>query len=171
MTTEPPSNARAINPRYCTDRLRLDYAHVGLLDCLDSTIWIARKRFGTSPVRVSHARLLMGGTQDTSTADKDRFLCYWFHTPNSGSGFVHGYPIEWEEAHLLVRLDPNWDYVGQSLIGPSDARRQERSVEQQFAWGKRIFQAYADAQPKFPLSWHMIGPRAADSMFYMERIE
>jgi len=36
---------------------------------------------------------------------------------------------------------------------------------------RRVFEAYASKSPRFPLSWHMIGPRAADSMFYIERVE
>jgi len=161
----------AINKRYSTDRVRADYAHVGLFDAPESKIWIARKRFGTSPVRVSHARLLVGGTQDTSTADKDRFVCFWYHTPGTGSGFVHGYPIEWDEGHLLIRMDPNWDYRTRSFIPSSEARRVERNIETQFNWGKKIFETYKAKGLEFPLSYHMVGPRAADSMFYVERHE
>ena len=53
-----------------------------------------------------------------STVWKDRFLCFWFYTPNTGEGLIHGYPIEWDEAHLLVRIDPQWDYDRQQLILP-----------------------------------------------------
>ena len=115
--------------------------------------------------------MLVGGTQDTSTADKDRFICYWFHTPNTGEGYVHGYPIEWDEGHLLVRLDPNWDFKNRAFIPTHDTSKLERNIERQYAWGKLIFDAYLAKQPKFPLAWHMVGPRAADSMFYVERAE
>ena len=165
------ANERSINRQYCTSSIRVDYAHVGLYDVDGRTTWIARKKWGVNPVRVSHARMLKGGTQDTSTAEKDRYLCYWFHIPGTGEGYVHGYPIEWDEAHLLVRLDPNWNYVNRSFIPNTDARRIEKNVDQQFAWGKAIFEQYAAKHPKWPLSWHMIGPRAADSMFYIQRVE
>ncbi len=166
-----PSADRKINRSYCTDKVRVDYAHVGLFDVQGKSLWIARKRWGVVPVRVSHAKLLVGGTQDTSTADKDRFLCYWFHTPNTGEGFVHGYPIEWDEGHLLVRLDPNWDFRSRAFIANHDTARIERNIEQQYAWGRYIFESYAACKPRFALSWHMVGPRAADSMFYVQRIE
>lgn len=162
---------RSINKSYCTNAIRVDYAHVGLYDVTDRQTWIAKKKWGTVPVRVSHARLLKGGTQDTSTADKDKFVCYWYHTPGTGEGYVHGYPIEWDEAHLLIRLDPNWSYATKKFIPNTDARRVEKNIEQQYAWGQTIFDAYAKKNPKFPLSWHMIGPRAADSMFYIQRVE
>ena len=162
---------RAINKQYCTDRVRVDYAHVGLYDVAERTTWIAKKKWGVVPVRVSHARLLKGGTQDTSTADKDKFICYWYHTPGTGEGYVQGYPIEWDEAHLLIRLDPNWSYAQKKFIPNADTRRIEKNIEQQYAWGEVIFQSYIKKKPKFPLSWHMIGPRAADSMFYIQRIE
>ncbi len=165
------STDKAINKRYSTNRLRADYAHVGLMDVVDRSMWIARKRFGTAPVRVSHARLLVGGTNDTSTADKDRFLCYWYHTPGTGSGYVHGYPIEWEEGHLLIRLDPNWDYQNKAFIPNTESRKVEHNIEKQYEWGRQIFEAYASKAPGFPLSWHMVGPRAADSMFYIQRVE
>ena len=164
------SNAR-INPSHCTDHVRADYAHVGLYDVAERRLWIARKRWGVTPIRVSHAKLLITGSQDASTADKDRFLCYWYHTPGTGSGFVHGYPIEWDEGHLLIRLDPNWNYATQQFIPNSDTAKVEKNIEQQYAWGRRIFETYASKAPRFPLSWHMIGPRAADSMFYVQRID
>ncbi len=160
-----------INKLNCTDRLRADYAHVGLYDVQEAKPWIARRKRGVVPVRVSHARLLVGGTQDTSTASKDRYLCYWYHTPGTGEGHVHGYPIEWDEAHLMVRIDPNWNYANCRFIPNTDAARIEKNIDRQHAWGKRIYQAYLDKNPKVPLSWHMIGPRAADSMFYIQRTE
>lgn len=160
-----------INTAFCTDKLRVDYAHVGLFDVPERHLWIAKKRWGVVPVRVSHAKLLVGGTQDTSTADKDRYLCYWFHTPGTGQGYVHGYPIEWDEGHLLIRLDPNWNYETRTFIPNSDTAKIEKNIEQQYNWGRRIFEAYASKRPPFPLSWHMVGPRAADSMFYVQRIE
>lgn len=162
---------RRINRQYCTDTVHVDYAHVGLFDAGEKHIWIAKKRWGVLPVRVSHARLLVGGTHDTSTADKDRYVCFWFHTPGTGEGYVHGYPIEWDEGHLLIRLDPNWNYLTRQFIPSTDTARVEKNIEQQYAWGRHIFEAYASKKRKFPLSWHMVGPRATDSMFYIERRE
>lgn len=162
---------KRINRKFCTEKIRVDYAHVGLFDAREKQAWIARKRFGVTPVRVSHARLLIGGTQDTSTGEKDRFVCYWFHTPNTGEGHVHGYPIEWDEGHLMVRLDPTWDYIKGTLIPSTNTTKVERNIDQQYKWGQRLFDDYKAANPKFPLSWHMVGPRAEDSMFYIERAE
>ncbi len=160
-----------INKKYCTDKLRCDIAHVGLYDVAERTTWIARKRMGSQPLKTSHARMLVGGSNTTSVADKDRFLCYWFHTPGSGDGLVHGYPIEWDEGHLMVRMDPCWNYATQELIRSTDTARIEHNIELQYRWAERIFQAYVELRPKFPLSWHMLGPRPADSMFYVHRVE
>ncbi|HEX7010783.1 MAG TPA: hypothetical protein VF184_12440 [Phycisphaeraceae bacterium] len=162
---------RQINRRYTTDKLRVDYAHVGLFDVQTRRLWIARRRTDILPVRVSHARLLQGGTQDTSTAAKDRFMCYWLHTPGTGEGHVHGYPIEWDEGHLLIRLDPCWNYLTGQFIPPTATARIEKNIEQQHAWGRFIFETYVSLKPPYPLSWHLIGPRAADSMFYIQRVE
>ena len=162
---------RGINRRYCTDRVRVDYAHVGLYDVAERKLWIARRRWGVVPVHISHARLLHGGTQQTSTADKDRFVCYWYHTPGTGEGHVHGYPIEWDEGHLLIRLDPNWNYRARRFIPSTDTAKIESNIEQQYRWGKLIFESYVARAPRHPLSWHLIGPRPADSMFYIQRVE
>ena len=162
---------RKVSRQYCTGRLRADYAHVGLFDVEQRRTWIAKKRFGVVPIRVSHARLLAGGGHETSTADKDRFVCYWFHTPGTGSGFVHGYPIEWGEGHVLVRLDPSWNYATCRFVASTDTAKVDRNIEQQYQWGQRIFQSYVGLKPKFAVSWHMIGPRATDSMFYIQRVE
>ncbi|MEM6552509.1 MAG: hypothetical protein AAF750_10345 [Planctomycetota bacterium] len=170
MATPKPKPSR-VNTTYCTNRLRVDYPHVGLFDVEDRSVWIARKRFGKNPSNISHARLLKGGSNSSSTADKDRYVCFWYHTPASGEGMVHGYPIEWDEGHLLIRLDPNWSYATQAYIPNTAARRIEKNIDQQYAWGRHLFETYASKHPGFPLSWHMIGPRAKDSMFYIERIE
>lgn len=170
-TDAPVSDSARINRRYCTNQVRVDYAHVGLFDVVEKEMWIARKRWGVVPVRISHARLLTSGSNTTSTADKDRFVCYWYHTPGTGEGYVHGYPIEWEEGHLLIRLDPNWNYLTQTFIPGTDTAKLEKNVDQQYDWGQRIFDAYTARGPGFPLSWHMIGPRATDSMFYIQRVE
>jgi hypothetical protein len=163
---------KRINTRLCTNRLRADYGHVGLYDVEAGAFWIARRRLsGPGPLRLSHAGLLLGAAADRSTAEKDRFLCYWFHTPGTGEGYVQGYPIEWEEGHLLVRSDPQWDYSRQQVIPSTHHRRVERNLDRQFAWGQKIFEAYLARGPRFPLSWHMIGPRPADSMFYVQRVE
>ena len=165
------SSETAINRSHCTNQLRVDYAHVGLFDVSDRSLWIAKKRFGTKPIQVSHARLLKHGSNNSSTADKDRFLCYWFHTPNTGEGYVHGYPIEWAEAHLMIRLDPNWNYATQEFIASVESAKVGRNIDQQYKWGESIFRCYVEKRPAFPLSWHLIGPRATDCMFYIERWE
>lgn len=166
-----------INKSYATQKLSAGYPHVGLFDVQSRELWIARKKWGQNPGRVSHARLITGGTNETGVADKDRFLCYWFHLPDlknthfHGTSGVHGYPIEWHEAHLLIRQDPNWDMVNQTLIKSTETRKIEKNIDQQYAWAELVFAQYKQLERKFPLSWHFIGPRATDSMFYVERIE
>lgn len=160
-----------IDASHATDRLCVDDAHVGLLDTASLKLWIARKPLDASALRVSHAQLLIGGSSATGVPDKDRFLCYWYHTPGSGEGLVHGYPIEWEEGHLMVRLDPNWDYKAQTLLRSTDQRRIEKNIDRQYEWGRRIFEAYVGLRPPHPISWHLVGPRPADSMFYIARWE
>ena len=165
--SQPPD--KQINRRYSTDRIRVSYAHVGLFDVQSRKLWLARNRRNMPAVRISHSRLLVGGTQDTSTGEKDRFLCYWYHTPGTGQGYVHGYPIEWDEGHVMVRVDPSWDFMTRKYIPPTEAARCRRSLDQQYDWGQFIYRAYVDAKPRFALSWHIVGPRPTDSMFYIER--
>ena len=165
------ASERSINKTYGSLTLSTAYAHVGLFDVASSQIWIAKKRWGNDPSKVSHARMLKGGTAQSGVADKDRFVCFWFHPPNSGEGPVHGYPIEWDEAHLLIRLDPNWSYTNQAFVPHTDPRRVEKNTDQQFAWGEKIFAAYQKAGLRHPTSYHMVGPRASDSMFYVQRME
>ncbi len=166
--TAPPK----INTRYCTDRVRVDYPHVGLFDPQNQKLWIAKKRWtGTPAIRTSHARLLHAGSAATSTADKDHYICYWFYTPNSGEGYVHGYPIEWEEAHLLIRSNPTWDYRTQNLLPPDNPLAINRNLDHQHTAAKQIFTTYTALTPNFPISYHLIGPRPTDSMFYINRQE
>jgi hypothetical protein len=105
------------------------------------------------------------------TVWKDRFLCFWFYTPNTGEGYIHGYPIDWEEAHLLVRIDPHWDYDRQRIIQAELEDQVNENLERQFKHGERIFTFFGACDLKYPVSLHFIGQRATDSLFYVKRIE
>jgi hypothetical protein len=122
-------------------------------------------------IRTSHARLITGSDNAVSTVWKDRFLCFWFYTPNTGEGLIHGYPIEWEEAHLLVRIDPHWDYDRQRMIQAELEDQVNENLERQFKHGERIFAFFGERKLKYPVSLHFIGQRATDSLFYVKRVE
>jgi hypothetical protein len=159
-----------VSTRFCSTRFNGKYPHVGLYDCKERQVWVA-KPLGGQAIRTSHARLITGADNATSTVWKDRFLCFWFYTPGTGEGFVHGYPIEWDEAHLLVRVDLNWDYDRQRFI-PSDLTDQvAENLERQHKHGEKILAFFAGCRLHYPVSLHYIGQRAADSMFYAKRLE
>lgn len=166
---DEPSAGPGVSRRLCTDRFNGKYPHVGLYDCRARKVWIC-KPLGGQAIRTSHARLITGAENATSTVWKDRFLCFWFYTPHTGEGYVQGYPIEWDEAHLLVRIDPNWDYDRQRMIPPELSDQVNENLERQFKHGERILEFYKSAALKYPFSLHFTGQRAADSLFYVKRI-
>ena len=167
---EPQPGGPRVSSKLCAHRFNGKYPHVGLYDCRDRKVWVCKPLAGQA-IRTSHARLITGAENATSTVWKDRFLCFWFYTPNTGEGFIHGYPIDWEEAHLLVRIDPNWDYDRQRML-PSELTDQvNENLERQFKHGERIFAFFAERKLKYPVSLHFIGQRATDSLFYVKRIE
>jgi hypothetical protein len=159
-----------VSTRFCTDRFNGKYPHVGLYDCADHKVWVCKPLSGQA-IRTSHARLITGSDNATSTAWKDRFICYWFYTPHTGEGYIHGYPIDWEEAHLLVRVDPNWDYDRQKLIPTELTDQAAENLDRQHKHGERIFDFFAKIKLKYPFSMHFMGQRATDSLFYVKRLE
>jgi len=165
-----PGSGPRVSTKFCTDSFNGKYPHVGLYDCKERKVWVAKPLAGQA-IRTSHARLITGSDNATSTVWKDRFLCFWFYTPNTGEGLIHGYPIEWEEAHLLVRIDPNWDYDRQQYIAPEFSDHVNANLERQFKHGERIFAFFQACSLKYPVSLHFIGQRATDSLFYVKRIE
>jgi len=167
----PPDDGRpGVSTKLCTDKFNGKYPHVGLYDCSTRKVWVA-KPLGGQAIRTSHARLITGADNATSTAWKDRFLCFWFYTPDTGSGHILGYPIDWSEAHLLVRIDPNWDYDRQRLVPPELGDQVDANLERQFKHGMRIFDFYGNLKLAYPISVHMVGQRATESQFYVKRIE
>ena len=167
---EEPAAGPRVSARLCTDKFSGKYPTVGLYDCRDRKVWVCKPLSGQA-IRTSHARLITGSDNATSTVWKDRFLCFWFYTPNTGEGYIHGYPIEWEEAHLLVRVDPNWDYDRQKFI-PSELEDQvNENLERQHKHGERIFEFFKTPRLAFPMSLHFIGQRATESLFYVKRVE
>lgn len=159
-----------VSTKYCTDKFNGKYPHVGLYDCREGKVWVCKPLAGQA-IRTSHARLITGADNATSTVWKDRFLCYWFYTPNTGEGYVMGYPVEWEEAHLLVRIDPNWDYDRQRLIPPEQTDQIESNLDRQHKHGERIFDFFRNSKLPYPISLHLVGQRATDSLFYVKRLE
>ena len=170
-TPEPPEEAGPrVNLKFCTDSFNGKYPHVGLYDCKERKVWVAKPLAGQA-IRTSHARLITGAENAVSTVWKDRFICFWFYTPNTGEGYIHGYPIDWEEAHLLVRIDPHWDYDRQKLILAELEDQVNANLERQFKHGERVFSFFDAAKLKYPVSLHYIGQRATDSLFYVKRLE
>jgi hypothetical protein len=166
----PDSSGPRVSTQFCTDRFNGKYPHVGLFDVRERKIWVAKPLAGQA-IRTSHARLLTGADNNTSTAWKDRFLCFWFYTPNTGEGYILGYPIEWEEAHLLVRIDPHWDYDRQRMIPAELTDQVNANLERQFKHGETVFHFFRECKLKYPVSLHYIGQRATDSLFYVKRME
>ena len=165
-----PSQGPRVSTRLCTTRFNGKYPHVGIYDCRDKKIWICKPLHGQA-IRTAHAKLISGADNATSTVWKDRFLCFWFYTPNTGEGYILGYPIEWDEAHLLVRIDPHWDYDRQRLIPPELEDQSAENLERQHKHGERIFQFFADSKLKYPFSLHFVGQHATESLFYAKRCE
>ena len=159
-----------VSTKYCTNKFNGKYPHVGLYDCGERKVWVAKPLSGQA-IRTSHARLITGADNATSTVWKDRFLCFWFYTPRTGEGFIHNYPIDWEEAHLLVRVDPAWDYDRQRSIPPELEDQAADNLERQHRHGERIFQFFVDAKVWYPFSLHFYAQNATDSMFYAKRWE
>jgi hypothetical protein len=157
-----------VSTKLCTEKFNGKYPHVGLYDCRARKVWVAKALSGQA-IRTAHARLITGADNATSTVWKDRFICFWFYTPHTGEGFVHNYPIDWDEAHLLVRVDPTWDYDRQRLILAEMEDATAENLERQHKHGERIFAFFADSKLKYPFSLHFVGQSATDSMFYARR--
>jgi len=159
-----------VSNKLCTNKFTGKYPHVGIYDCRDRKVWVCKPLSGQA-IRTSHARLITGADNATSTVWKDRFICFWFYTPHTGEGYIHGYPIDWDEGQLLVRIDPNWDYERQRIIPPELDDQVNENLERQFKHGERIWEFYRSIKLPYPVSLHFIGQRGADSMFYVKRFE
>jgi len=162
--------APRVSSKLCTDRFNGKYPHVGLYDCRERKVWVAKPLNGQA-IRTSHAALITGAHDATSTVWKDRFLCFWFYTPRTGEGYLHGYPIDWDEAHLIVRVDPHWDYDRQRMILPELRDQIDENLERQIRHGERIWDFFKLSAPNYPMNLHFIGQRATESQFYVKRLE
>ncbi|MGD0462875.1 MAG: hypothetical protein ABSB74_10345 [Tepidisphaeraceae bacterium] len=159
-----------VSAKLCTERFNGKYPHVGLYDCRERKVWIAKPLNGQA-IRTSHAALITGADNATSTVWKDRFLCFWFYTPRTGEGYLQGYPIDWDEAHLLVRIDPQWDYDRQRMV-PAELQDQiDENLERQMRHGERIWDFFQKCSLDYPMNLHYIGQRTTDSQFYVKRLE
>jgi hypothetical protein len=166
----PAPEGPQVSTRLCTDKFNGKYPHVGLYDCGAKKVWVCKPLDGQA-IRTSHAALITGVDDATGTVWKDRFLCYWFYTPATGSGPVLGYPIDWDEAHLLVRIDPQWDYDRQRLIPAELTDQIDHNRERQFKHGQSIATFMAACKLKYAFTLHYIAATAADSVFYAKRFE
>jgi len=166
----PGDSAPRVSTRMCSQRYSGKYPHVGIYDCKDRKVWVCKPLSGQA-IRTAHAALITGGDNATSTVWKDRFLCFWFYTPRTGEGYIHGYPIDWDEAHLLVRIDPNWDYDRQRLVPAELTDQIDENLNRQIRHGERIADFFKQCSLGYPFSLHFIGQRAIDSQFYARRVD
>jgi hypothetical protein len=162
--------APRVSAKICTGRFNGKYPHVGLYDCRDRKVWVCKPLDGQA-IRTAHAALITGADNATSTVWKDRFLCYWFYTPRTGEGYIQGYPIDWDEAHLLVRVDPQWDYDRQRMIVAELQDQIDENLERQMRHGERIWDFFQRCPLKYPMNLHYIGQRTTDSQFYVKRLD
>jgi len=167
-TSSSDETGPRVSTKLCAEKFNGKYPHVGLFDCRARKVWVAKALSGQA-IRTSHARLITGADNATSTVWKDRFICFWFYTPHTGEGFIHNYPIDWEEAHLLVRVDPQWDYDRQRMIPAELEDQAAANLERQHKHGERVYQFFIDSKLKYPFSLHFVGQSATDSMFYARR--
>ena len=159
-----------VSTKLCTDKFNGKYPHVGIYDCRLRKTWVAKPLSGQA-IRTAHAALITGSDNATSTVWKDRFLCFWFYTPRTGEGYILGYPIDWDEAHLLVRVDPHWDYDRQRLIPKELEDQAADNLERQHKHGERIFQFFVECKLKYPFSLHYVAQHATESLFYAKRYD
>jgi hypothetical protein len=165
-----PGEGPRVSTKLCTDRFNGKYPHVGIYDCRKRKVWVCKPLDGQA-IRTSHARLITGSDNATSTVWKDRFICFWFYTPRTGEGYIHGYPIDWDEAHLLIRIDPQWDYDRQRIVPAELSHQIDENLERQIRHGEHIFDFFKHTKIDYPVNLHFIGQRATESQFYFRRFE
>jgi hypothetical protein len=158
-----PAVGPQVSRKLCTDRFNGRYPHVGLFDCRAQQVWVCKPLNGQA-VRTSHAALITGTDDATSTAWKDRFLCFWFYTPGTGSGLLANQRVNWDEAHLVVRVDGTWDYDRQRLI-PIDLQDQQAdNLARQARHAARVLDFYSQCDVRSPIHLHLSGQRKGESV-------
>lgn len=158
-----------VSPKLCTDKYNGKYPHVGLYDCRERKVWVCKPMDGQA-IRTSHAALITGADDATGTVWKDRFLCFWFYTPDTGSGPLQGRPMNWAEAHLLIRIDAQWDYDRQRLIPPELTDQIDANRERQLRHGESIVEFFKASKLKYPFNVHFVASTAAGSVFDFARV-
>ncbi len=158
-----------IDPDRVVSRLPTETAHIGVYDTKNRRAYAARGGAEKPAIDFNHAELFRGG--GGSLLVKDRFICFWFYPPGTCNSLVQGYPIDAAECNLLVRLDPSWSYQRQALLPRHQTAAIEANINFQVDAAASVLLQYRKSALKRPLSVHMIGPRATDSLFYAHRWE
>ncbi len=171
-----------IDPARVVKRLPSTYPHVGLYDVKNKKAHARRNDLSRPAIDIHHAELFAGQTLASSHVPhgravaqgmvvKDRFLCFWFYPPHTREGPLQGYPVDWSEHNLLVRLDPRWNYQRQTLLSAHQTVAIDANILAQLSAATHLMTLYRAHGLDQPLSLHMIGPRATDSLFYARRWE
>ena len=159
----------SVSAKLCTDRFNGRYPHVGLYDCREHKVWVCKPLDGQA-IRTSHAALITGTDDATGTVWKDRFLCFWFYTPDTGGGLILGQALDWSAAHLLIRIDPRWDYDRQRLIAAEQTDQVAGNRERQVRHGETIVDFFEKSKLKYPFEVHFVASTAGESTFHFNRV-
>lgn len=158
-----------VSGKLCTDKFNGKYPHVGLYDCREHKTWVCKPLDGQA-IRTSHAALITGADDATGTVWKDRFLCFWFYTPDTGSGPILGRKMDWSGAHLLIRIDPQWDYDRQRLIPAELSDQVAENRQRQIRHGEAIIEFFERSNLKYPVHVHFVASTPQESTFDFKRI-
>jgi hypothetical protein len=153
-------------------RLTLGFPHIGVYDVRGRKAYCARNE--PVPAIDQHHGSLFQSTsarRGDALVVKDRFMCFWFYPSHSRSGLLQGYPVDWSEHNLLVRLDPHWSYLRQALLPAHHTPAIEANINHQVEVAGHLLDLYKQAENTMAISVHMVGPRATDSLFYAHRWE
>jgi hypothetical protein len=154
-------------------RLTVEYPHIGIYDVRGRKAYCARNDPAAPAIDLQHGSLFQnaGGHGGDALVVKDRFMCFWFYPSATRTGLLQGYPVDWSEHNLLVRLDPRWSYLRQLLLPAHHTPAIEANINQQVEVAGHLLDLYKQAGSELAISVHMVGPRATDSLFYAHRWE
>ncbi len=166
-----PTRPLDLDPALIEPHLPFGYAHVGVYNVLTREAYAARNRDDQPSITLEHSQLFRGGHAGSGILVKDRYVCYWFHTPHSRTGPIQGHQIDWSEYNILIRLDPRWDYGHQKLLPANQHAAIEDNTRRQLQWGGHIGRLYRQAGLTDIINVHMIGPRPADTLICAHRLD
>jgi len=131
-------------------RLTAGYPHIGIYDVRGRKAYCARNDGPVPAIDQEHAGLFRDAAPRCPGGQGSVYMFLVFIRRIPAWAWCTGIPLTGRNTNLLVRLDPRWSYVHQTLLPAHNTRAIEANITRQLAAAEHLLLLYRQVSRRRP---------------------